>query len=100
MYREVLRPMGTGQTPIIEWDDRKAVEDMDRYGVEVSMLSISEPGVHFGDDAKGAGARARLQRVRRVADAEVSQAASACLRFCRCPMSTARSRRSSTRSTR
>ena len=43
MYREVLRPMGTGQTPIIEWDDRKAVEDMDRYGVEVSMLSISEP---------------------------------------------------------
>jgi len=52
MYREVLRPMGTGQTPIIEWDDRKAVEDMDRYGVEVSMLSISEPGVHFGDDAK------------------------------------------------
>jgi predicted TIM-barrel fold metal-dependent hydrolase len=25
---------------------------MDRYGVEVSMLSISEPGVHFGDDAK------------------------------------------------
>jgi len=52
MYREVLRPMGTGQTPIIEWDDKKAVEDMDRYGVEVSMLSISEPGVHFGDDAK------------------------------------------------
>ena len=52
MYRDVLRPMGTGQTPIIEWDDRKAVEDMDRYGVEVSMLSISEPGVHFGDDAK------------------------------------------------
>ena len=38
MYREVLRPMGTGQTPIIEWDDRKAVEDMDRYGVQVSML--------------------------------------------------------------
>src|SRR5437764_792820 len=52
MYREVLRPMGTGQTPIIEWDDKKAIDDMDRYGVEVSMLSISEPGVHFGDDAK------------------------------------------------
>src|SRR5258705_14020159 len=52
MYREVLRPMGTGQTPIIEWNDVKAVEDMDRYGVAVSMLSISEPGVHFGDDAK------------------------------------------------
>ena len=43
MYREVLRPMGTGQTPIIEWNDVKAVEDMDRYGVAVSMLSISDP---------------------------------------------------------
>src|SRR6185295_15409375 len=51
-YREVLRPMGTGQTGIIEWDDKKAIEDMDRYGVAMSMLSISEPGVHFGDDAK------------------------------------------------
>ena len=37
MYREVLRPMGTGQTPIIEWDDTKAVEDMDRY---LSLIHI------------------------------------------------------------
>src|SRR5262245_23800628 len=51
-YREVLRPMGTGQTGLIEWDPVKALEDMDRYGVATSMLSISEPGVHFGDDAK------------------------------------------------
>src|SRR5215510_1525337 len=46
-YREVLRPMGTGQTGLIEWDEKKALEDMDRYGVQTSMLSISEPGVHF-----------------------------------------------------
>src|SRR5258706_5759173 len=51
-YREVLRPMGTGQTRLVEWDSVKALEDMDRYGVATSMLSISEPGVHFGDDAK------------------------------------------------
>ena len=52
MYREVLRPMGTGQTGLIEWDEKKALEDMDRYGIATAMLSISEPGVHFGDDAK------------------------------------------------
>src|SRR5258707_7553236 len=51
-YSEVLRPMGTGQTGLIEWNETKALEDMDRYGVATSMLSISEPGVHFGDDAK------------------------------------------------
>jgi predicted TIM-barrel fold metal-dependent hydrolase len=51
-YSEVLRPMGTGQTGLIEWNETKALEDMDKYGVATSMLSISEPGVHFGDDAK------------------------------------------------
>ena len=51
-YSEVLRPMGTGQTGLIEWNQTKALEDMDRYGVATSIMSISEPGVHFGDDAK------------------------------------------------
>ena len=51
-YSEVLRPMGTGQTGIIEWNLAKAVEEMDRWGVATSMASISEPGVHFGDDAQ------------------------------------------------
>src|SRR2546425_4826509 len=51
-YSEVLRPMGTGQTGIIEWNLAKAVEEMDKWGVATSMASISEPGVHFGDDAK------------------------------------------------
>ena len=31
MYREVLRPMGTGQTPIIEWDDRKAAANLRKH---------------------------------------------------------------------
>jgi len=51
-YSEVLRPMGTGQTGIIEWNLQKAVEDMDQFGVATSIGSISEPGVHFGDDAQ------------------------------------------------
>jgi len=51
-YSEVLRPMGTGQTGLIEWNETKALADMDKYGVATSMMSISEPGVHFGDDAK------------------------------------------------
>src|SRR5437879_1857126 len=51
-YSEVLRPMGTGQTGIIEWNLAKAVEEMDKWGVATSIASISEPGVHFGDDAR------------------------------------------------
>src|SRR5262245_47031781 len=46
-YSEVLRPMGTGQTGIIEWNLAKAVEEMDKWGVATSIASISEPGVHF-----------------------------------------------------
>ena len=49
-YRTALRPLNTGQTGLIEWDETKALEDMDTYGVATSMMSISEPGVHFGDD--------------------------------------------------
>src|SRR5262249_38682563 len=51
-YSEALRPMGTGQTGLTEWDKTKALEDMDKFGVATSIMSISEPGVHFGDDAK------------------------------------------------
>jgi len=51
-YRAVLKPLNTGQTGLVEWDETKALEDMDRYGVATSIMSISEPGVHFGDDAK------------------------------------------------
>jgi predicted TIM-barrel fold metal-dependent hydrolase len=52
LYSETLRPMGTGQTGIIEWNLTKALEDMDKFGVATSIGSISEPGVHFGDDAR------------------------------------------------
>ena len=88
-YSEVLRPMGTGQTGLIEWNETKALEDMDKYGVATSMLSISEPGVHFGDDAK-ARALARDCNDFGAKLMPTIRDASGCSRFCRCLTSTAR----------
>ena len=44
------RPDGMPGWP--DWDERTHLELMDRWGVGVSMLSISSPGVHFGDEAE------------------------------------------------
>jgi predicted TIM-barrel fold metal-dependent hydrolase len=41
----------TGQTPLIDWVPQQSIEDMDRGGVEVAVLSVSEPGVWYGDNA-------------------------------------------------
>ena len=57
----------------MEWSPQKSIEDMDKGGVATTILSISEPNVWFGDDAKaralarasatmcGGAARVRLQ---------------------------------------
>jgi len=34
-----------------EWDPVRHIELMDQWGVSVALLSVSSPGVHFGDDA-------------------------------------------------
>jgi len=39
----------TGQVPLMRWTVAKSIEDMDQGGVETSILSISEPGVFFGN---------------------------------------------------
>jgi predicted TIM-barrel fold metal-dependent hydrolase len=39
----------TGQTPLMRWTVAKSIEDMDQGGVATSILSISEPGVFFGN---------------------------------------------------
>ncbi|WP_432854313.1 amidohydrolase family protein [Amycolatopsis sp. CA-161197] len=58
-YREALvaaghaRPDGIKAIP--EWSAEEALETMDRLRVSRSYLSISSPGVHFGDDAAAAG---------------------------------------------
>jgi predicted TIM-barrel fold metal-dependent hydrolase len=41
----------TGQKPLEDWTPAKSIEDMDKGGVATAITSISEPGVHFGDDA-------------------------------------------------
>ena len=41
----------TGQTPLIDWVPQQSIEDMDKGGVEVAVLSVSEPGVWYGDNA-------------------------------------------------
>jgi len=54
-YRDALvlaghqRPDGVGAIPA--WDPVTHVEVLDRLGIGTAFLSISSPGVHFGDDA-------------------------------------------------
>ena len=48
----------TGQIPLMEWTPAKSVDAMDKAGIATSMVSISEPGVWYGDNA-AAGRLAR-----------------------------------------
>ncbi|QXI26245.1 amidohydrolase family protein [Pseudomonas vanderleydeniana] len=55
-YREEVIAAGRGQPDgfpyLPDWSATQALEVMDRNGIATAMLSISSPGVHFGDDAK------------------------------------------------
>ena len=44
----------TGQRPLIEWTAAASIADMDKASVATAILSTSEPGVWFGDDAASA----------------------------------------------
>ena len=63
-YREALvqaghsRPDGIAAIP--DWSEASALATMDRLGIHKAFLSISSPGVHFGD---AAAARALARRV-------------------------------------
>ena len=54
-YREAALAAGhampDGFHELPAWSAQAHIEMMDRFGIAVSMLSISSPGVHFGDDA-------------------------------------------------
>jgi predicted TIM-barrel fold metal-dependent hydrolase len=48
----------TGQIPLMQWTPAKSLDDMDKGGVATSIVTISEPGVFFGNyDAARALAR-------------------------------------------
>jgi predicted TIM-barrel fold metal-dependent hydrolase len=61
-YAQWLRALGlaAGGLPIPDWSTDASLELMDERGVESAILSLSTPGVHFGDDAE---ARARAREV-------------------------------------
>lgn len=44
-----LRQHATGATDILAWTPQRSLDAMDRAGVEMAILSISAPGVDFGD---------------------------------------------------
>ena len=52
-YRQALDEEGltAGGWPTPPWDPEAALAMMDRRGIATGVLSISAPGVHFGDDA-------------------------------------------------
>jgi len=41
---------GVSQPTLKDWTPRKSLDQMDEGGVATSILSISDPGVHFGDN--------------------------------------------------
>ncbi len=55
IYRDALLAAGHGRPDgmpaIPPWSADEALAAMDALGIERAMLSISSPGVHFGDDA-------------------------------------------------
>jgi 6-methylsalicylate decarboxylase len=81
-----------------DWSAAAHLELMDRTGIDAAVLSVSSPGIHFGDDA------AARQLAREVNDAGAQIVRDhpgrfGLLRPCRCRTPTAPFRRSATLST-
>jgi 6-methylsalicylate decarboxylase len=57
-YLQALIEAGESQPDGIyalpEWDEKSALRTMDTLGVRTALLSISSPGVHFGEDGRAA----------------------------------------------
>jgi predicted TIM-barrel fold metal-dependent hydrolase len=55
-YRQALIDAGESQPDGIaslpQWDEKTTLRVMDDLGIQTALLSISSPGVHFGDDAR------------------------------------------------
>ncbi len=54
-YADELRKAGLthpdGMPDYPQWSPQLALQKYDEFGIETAMLSISSPGVHYGDDA-------------------------------------------------
>ena len=53
-YRKALNALNirtAGDVPLPAWDPAQSKNLMDRVGIATAILSISSPGVHFGDDS-------------------------------------------------
>src|SRR6185436_1165968 len=48
---ELAAAHGTNQPTLKDWSPAKMLAEMDEGAVAASIFSISDPGVHFGDDA-------------------------------------------------
>lgn len=61
-YAELLHKKGIqpGGITVPKWSKEDALALMDKNGIEAAILSLSTPGVHFGDDAE---ARVQAKRV-------------------------------------
>ena len=57
-YRNALIEAGDAcpppgfQAPLRNWSEARALEELDKAGIASAMLSVTTPGIHFGDDAK------------------------------------------------
>jgi len=54
VYADALTRLGVTEVAgrqLPEWNSSISLDVMDRHGIETAVLSISAPGVHFGDDA-------------------------------------------------
>ena len=69
-YRDALARRGISQVAGRElppWTAAESLEVMDRHGIEMAVMSISAPGVHFGEDQRAC----ELARVCNEAGAEL-----------------------------
>jgi predicted TIM-barrel fold metal-dependent hydrolase len=78
MYRDALVAAGQAQPDGIpglpDWNEEMALAAMDTLGVRLAILSISSPGVHFGDAAAAASlARAVNETGAKIARAKPSR---------------------------
>jgi len=73
VYRRALGAAGFDMVdgmPVPGWEAEAHLVLMDRLGIDTSLLSVSSPGVHFGDDAAARTlARQVNEEDKRVADA-------------------------------